>query len=71
MAEKISPEAVEAEELAAEAAAPADVRKGLIEVLDGDTYRSIAERVGKVTAEQLHALNNENPLYPGMKVRIK
>ena len=51
--------------------APTEVPKGFVAVLDGDTYASIAERVGKVTATDLHTLNNENPLYPGMKIRVK
>jgi hypothetical protein len=75
MAEKTpveAPEApVEAIETPEAPVAPTEVPKGFVAVLDGDNYQTIAERVGKVTAEELHTLNNELPLYPGMKIRVK
>lgn len=72
---KMASEAVEgpleAEEVATEVVAPIEAPKGFIVALDGDNYRTIAERVGKVTAEELHALNGEAPVYVGGLVRIK
>lgn len=69
MAEEITSETPE---IQVEAPKDKKIQKGLVEVLEGDNYRTIAERLdGKVTAQDLFVLNGEVPLYPGMKVRIK
>jgi hypothetical protein len=44
--------------------------EGFLVALDGDNYASIAERAG-VNALDVFVLNNENPVYPGMLIRIK
>lgn len=51
---------------------PVKVPEGFIIALDGDTYDSIADRLGKgFTAESVFKANNEAPIYPGAKVRVK
>lgn len=54
---------------------PAEVVKapeGFIFAEDGDTYETIAERLGKgYTAVSVWKANNENPLYPNALVKVK
>lgn len=48
------------------------VPEGYVVALDGDNYKTIADRLGKgYTAESIWMANLEAPIYPGALVRVK